>query len=490
MKRFKFLLAVFSFFLFFISCKVDEDIIGTPENIEYVNTWILENMDLYYFWNDKLPATTDKSLNPDAYFESLLYTYHPMNAPDGDRFSWIQEKYTELLASLSGVVSYEIGFELALYYKDYPNPSVVGQVNYVKKGTPAETAGVKRGMFFDKVNGVELTAYNYNSLLSFTNAPVTIGFVHPVIDSSDVVTWLADADSMTLQPVSDFAENPVYLDTIFTLGNHRVGYFVYHFFAPDSGSKDCSYDLEMNTVFSRFKAADITDLVLDLRYNSGGKTTSSQLLASEIVPDLSASKRYTYYNYNTAYQEYLVQEEGEDALNVYFTTNLLRGSTSIGTVNNVGNQLGGKLYVLTGNHTASASEQVINGLQPFMEIILIGDTTVGKNVASATFHDEKHSNKNQWGIQPIIAKYFNSLGESDFTAGFVPDYLVRDGGMDMLPLGDTRERLLNVALNLIQGNAAFPSVSKRSSILQPDKLLQFRYPSIRGLFIENLPLFE
>ena len=59
-------------------------------------------------------------------------------------------------------------------------------------------------------------------------------------------------------------------------------------------------------------------------------------------------------------------------------------------VQNVGNSLS-RIYFLTGRGTASASEMVINGLKPFLTTILIGDTTVGKNVGSTLVNDEKNA---------------------------------------------------------------------------------------------------
>jgi carboxyl-terminal processing protease len=473
------------------SCQTIDNILHPSDaKNEYVDSWILTNMSSYYYWNNMLPDKTDKTLTPDKYFKSILYKYDPVTAPDGDRFSWIESDYTKLMSSLNGVVPNEIGFDISLYYKDATRTDVIGQVNYVKKGTPAETSGVKRGMFFDRVNGTVMTKSNYSSLLTITAADVTIGFVAPVYNTNGYLTGYTSTTEKTLQTVSKYSENPVYLDTIIIRNNHKVGYFVYHFFAPDDGHSTSTYDLDMNAAFGRFKAAGITDLIIDLRYNSGGHTTSSQLLASEIVPDVSNTKLFTYYRYNLDYNAAYIKYYGAESLKTYFTTNVLRNDTVIGTVNNVGNQLGGKVYVLTGQFTASASEQVINGLYPYMDVVLVGDTTYGKNVASVTIWDKVNPKKNKWGMQPIVAKYFNSLGKSDFTAGFAPDFVLKEGGAYMKEFGDPSEPLLNAALNDIVGNQILPIVQKRAGSIQADKLLSLPNKRIRGAQLDNLPFFE
>ncbi|MFZ4583145.1 MAG: S41 family peptidase, partial [Paludibacter sp.] len=118
-------------------------------------------------------------------------------------------------------------------------------------------------------------------------------------------------------------------------------------------------------------------------------------------------------------------------------------------VQNIGNSLQ-RIYFLTGKGTASASEMVINGLKPFLPCILIGDTTVGKNVGSTLINDEKNT-KNQWAFMPIVLRYFNKDHQSDFTNGFAPDYLVEDDYKHQL--GDTKEALLAKALSQITGVA-------------------------------------
>jgi len=335
-----------------------------------------------------------------------------------------------------------------------------------------------------------MNASNYSGLLNITTADVRIGFVEPVYDTDGNVTSYTNLNEKTLQTVTDYSENPVYMDTIMIEGSHKIGYFVYHFFAPDNGSKDYKYDRDMNAVFGDFKTKGITDLILDLRYNSGGRTTSARLLASEIVPDVSDTKLFAYYRYNLDLNAAYIKQYGADELKTYFTTKVLNETTQIGTVNNVGNQLGGKVYILTGQYTASASEQIINGLKPYMDVILIGDTTYGKNVASSTFYDKDNTSKNKWGMQPIIAKYFNSLGKSDFTAGFAPDFVVRDGGLNMKEFGDRNEPLLNKALNDILGTQTLPLVQMRSETIRTGKLLSVPGKRIRGMQLDNVPLFK
>jgi len=480
----------------FFSCEPEEeDIIDkTHDSIiavnKYVNNWILENMETYYFWTDKIPSETDDTLSPDMFFESLLYKFNATTAPDGDRFSWIQDDYEELQDMLSGVSSNEIGFDYQLYLMSANGDLVIGQVTYTKKGTPAETAGIKRGWWFNRINGTALTTSNYRSLMSFTAASVIVGFVDEIYNQDGTFKNLTNGKDITIQTLSGYSEDPVYMNSLYVYNQSKIGYLIYNFFAPDGGDGNLVYDKKLNSIFGKFKTAGITDLVLDLRYNSGGYSSSGQHLASMIVPNLSTTNIYTYYRYNNEVQSYYTEQYGADYFKTYFTDWIKNGETKIEQLNNAGTNLT-RVYILTGQYTASASEQLINGLKPYMNVILIGDVTYGKNVASISFYEENDS-KNKWGMQPIVAKFFNSLDQSDFTAGFTPDYEVNDTGEPGIKqLGDVTEKLLNTALVNATGISTIRSaIAVSDRIVQKDKTLANPHHIQRGLIIDKLPILD
>ena len=75
-------------------------------------------------------------------------------------------------------------------------------------------------------------------------------------------------------------------------------------------------------------------------------------------------------------------------------------------------------------------------------------------------------------MQPIIAKYFNSAGKSDFTAGFVPDYEVDEfADLRLVDFGNTNDVLLNKALTLING-APLQAVPARAPVMDPKMQLR------------------
>ncbi|WP_460961223.1 S41 family peptidase [Spirosoma litoris] len=404
----------------------------TSEN-QTIDSWILSNMREVYYWNDKIPANPDTTLAPDVFFNSILNTYNATSNPNGDRFSWIENDANTLTAELSGQTT-TTGMEFNLYLRSSGSTGVIAQVLYVLPGSPAQLAGIKRGDIISKVNSQLLTTSNYSDLL-FTGTTFTFGFAS-VSGSS-----LVDTDKTISVTATTFQENPVFLDSIYTVGSKKVGYLVYNQFVPGAnGSEADEYDAQVDAVFNNFKAQGVTELVLDLRYNPGGYTSSSANLASLIGKGVSSSKLYFREEWNTSITPLLQQEYGSS----FFIQNFLDKSQ------NIGDNLS-RVFVLTTDHTASASELIINGLRPYMTVTTIGTTTYGKNVGSITITDD--SGKIKWGMQPIVFKSYNSLGQSDYATGFTPSIEV-DEPVNLLPLGDTNEDLLNTALSQISGSVA------------------------------------
>jgi C-terminal processing protease CtpA/Prc len=421
---------VVALLLVFVSCKEDDPtpVIESP-NVK-VNSWISENMDFWYYWNTELPTSTDKSLEPDAYFQSLLNSE--------DRFSWIEENYQELVNSLQGITK-ESGYEYVLYRETEGSNNVIAQILYTKLNSPAASAGLKRGDVITHINGQRITADNYRTLFGEIKTSYSLTYKPLLVGQN---TFEAEK-TISLDPV-EYRENPNYLSSVIDLDGRKVGYYVYNFFANGTNGSSV-YDTEMQSIFANFKSQGITDLVLDLRFNSGGSESSAQSLASFIGKGIDGSKTFARRAYNSKVEQQIINDP--DFGSAFLTTKFQAKAS------NIGSQLtSGRVYVLTSSRTASASELVINALKPFMDVFLIGDVTYGKNVGSISI-DDKDDATNKWGLQPIVVKVYNSLDQSDYSSGFQPDILNKDNGLYLYPLGDQREALLGLAIEQITGAA-------------------------------------
>ncbi|MFY0626111.1 MAG: peptidase [Reichenbachiella sp.] len=416
---------VISFFLAYIilfsSCedKMDSEEQENLSETALINSWIENTMSIYYLWEDELPITSDLEQDPEDFFDGLIV--------DQDRFSRIFPDYDELIASLSGV-NIEAGYELSLVTPD--NIEVIGIVTYIKSNpaSPASLAGLQRGDVISEINNQTMTVSNYRDVLGQLDESHSISYARYNSDLGE----LEDLGTMSIS-VEEYEENPHFLDTIYNVGNRKVGYYVYNFFSgPD-------FNDQMDQIISDFGNENIDDLIIDFRYNSGGYISAATNLASLIGSNISSNDIYFEYEYNELIQSDI--EPGDNQQNF------------IAKAENIGHILDGQLYIIVGSNTASASELVINGLNPFMQVTLVGDTTIGKNVGSIAIDDENNEN-NTYGMLPIVFYISNSVGFRDYASGFSPDLqnVVNELTLPMFELGDVREELLSHTLNIISGN--------------------------------------
>lgn len=426
MKIIKFLIfAVFA--LVALSCQDKEDQIPAvdPSSNAAANRWILSVMKQVYLWLDNLGTPIAETSDPEDYFESLLFR-------PTDRFSVIYPDYEELMNSLSGV-TLEAGYEFILYRENSTSDIFIAEISYIKKNSPASNAGLRRGDRITRINGKIMTVSNFRDILSEIKGLHTLTYQRFNPDSQGFVAQ----PEVSLTAVQ-LAENPNFLDTVYTINNEKIGYVVYHFFAPGPGENSTSYDNEMDEIFGKFKAENIDHLIVDFRYNVGGFVSSAVNLASLIALGVGTSSVFSKTKYNK-----FLTDNVERLRNVQ---TLFRNKPQ-----NLGNTLDrNRVYILTSTRTASAPELIINGLKPYMDVFIIGDQTTGKNVGSAPLEDEDNE-ENKYGILPIISQSFNSLDQSDYTTGFTPNIIVKESQERSRQFGDVNELLLRTAISQITG---------------------------------------
>jgi carboxyl-terminal processing protease len=401
----------------------------TTSDYKAINSWLYEIMDDAYFWYKNMPAESslDATIDPYDYFEKLVYQRETV-----DRFSAVTDDIDALQNEFNGI-SKIFGISYSLSYIDDGKSNIGIFLNYVVKGSPAETAGLKRGDILVKVNGTQLTATNYTTLLGSNE---TVTFTLGALNGNAIV-----ATSTTISITkAEVSEDPVAFSSVISKPTYgkTIGYLVYTQFVPGTTADAAKYDNELRQVFADFKAKGVNELVLDLRLNPGGYISSAETLASLIGKNVSKSKIFYKEQWNDKYIAYWQKTQGADALNYTF----------LNEANNIGSNLS-RVFVLTSNGTASASELVINGLKPYMNVITIGEHTAGKNLFGSLINDDQ--NRWKWGAYVMLGQTANANGESDYGTvnGMTPDYLIEDSKVPYKPFADENETLFRKALDVM-----------------------------------------
>ncbi len=458
------LIAILAGLMMTVSCKKDPDPGPGPEKemapilTRKINTFIKDVMDDVYLWYKDMPfIDVNYEFDSKAYFKKLLVAE--------DKWSFVTDNIKEVENSYQGIEK-AYGYSLAFGRFSNAPDNYFAIVEFVYPNTPASKAGFVRGDIILQINGGSITASNYRQLLSGTSINVTKGILQGgSIGPGSSVSMIAEELNL----------NPVLMYKVIDHGGQKIGYLLYAQYID-------RFKDSLNVALQYFKNQNINGLVLDLRYNPGGQTTAAQHLASALAPVniVNTEQTLVTYQWNDKYQAYWQSRNIQSQLKVQFKSDI---PVKLGL---------SKLHILTGGGTASASELTIIGLEPYMQIVTVGDTTYGKYTASITLKPKDiyenattYKEFENWGVQPIVIRFANSQGVTNFKNGFAPKFLVRDELLPALPLGDKTEPLLKKAIEDITG---FPVMAMKRAVAVPEYEIFDRGFSRFDRFKQNMPI--
>ena len=395
----KFLFLAICFFLLLAGCSKDSINPFHSNDSEFVNesTALFETMKLWYLWYDQLPATL-----PAEYYNNVPATMEYLRYIPLDRWSFVMDIQEAQQYFEEGVY---YGFGIGLQWDSDNNLFI----SLVFKESDAYQNSITRGCQILSINNIPVSTLltTLSDLLQET-ASIEINYIDV---AGDTLTNVLNKKELNI----DF----ILHQSIIPVDSRNVGYLVYNSFNINSIT-------DLDQAFSYFQNNTIDDLILDMRYNGGGRTDVTTHLASLISGNGPGDVFFTSIHNDN--MEFLNANE-------YFTS----VSYSLGL---------NRLFVITTGSTASASEMLINGLEPYMDVILIGERTHGKPVGMYSFYF------GDYAFYPVSVKAVNAEGYGDFYSGIEVDRQVAD---DLThDFGDNNEACLAEALYYIE-NGSFSS---------------------------------
>lgn len=397
--------------------------------------WIDSVMRQEYLWHEDIPASNELNyfLQPEEFFKKLL------SSKDKD-FSGI-----DTLDS-APVLSY--GFNCTLYKLVDNDTAYNALVTYVLPESPAANAGLQRGDWLTMMNNDYITKRNEKDLIDGADKLFTVGKYIVQKDENDEDVGVIQTDrevAVTAARVN--TDTPIHTTYLYEIDQKRVGYLVYSSFTAGTATHPQEYNDKLRELFAQYKASGVNEFILDLRYNSGGEMECAQLLSTLLAPADRMNSPWAILKFNN-------KQVGKNR-ELAFNPELIQTGANLNL---------STIYVLTTGETAAASEMVINCLKPSMNVVLIGATTKGENVATEAFVNRQYN----WSIRPVVCLVYNSKEESNYANGFVPQYSVNEFAdlRYFLPLGNPEEALLNTALRLIAGEIPTTQAGAQSNAQQ------------------------
>ena len=328
------------------SCFEDLDDNYREATTTEINEFIWRGLNYFYLYKGSVPQLQDNAFSTEGDKKAFLAAFEsPEDCFEAltdlsDPFSLLVEDYVTLENSLAGI-SLSNGMEYGLVYYPQDNTLIFGYVRYVIPGSDAAAQNLERGMIFNRVDGTQLTDTNYNDLLS----PDTYTLGWATFNGTDI-TQLSETTTLNK---TQLAENPVHKTAVFSENGRTIGYLMYNGFNNE-------FDNDLNAAFGAFAAQGVTDLILDLRYNGGGSVRTATSLAGMITGQFQGEIFFT--------EQWNADRQAQYAEPGYFVSTLANGAglNSLGLT---------RVYVLTTGRTASASELVINGLKPYIDVVQI-----------------------------------------------------------------------------------------------------------------------
>ncbi len=377
-------------------------------------TFVRDALQQYYYWYRELPNPNPASFaSPEAYLDAVRYRTLDSS------FSYVTSK-----ASSDAFFSDSQFIGFGLSYKRTGDLEL--RLTQTFPGGPAADAGLERGHYLVSVGGKAVEELIRTGEIATIFGPEQVGFVTEIawrVPGGPVRSATLAKRLVTIPTVSQTA--------LLQAGSARVGYVHFRNFVQPSVNA-------LNTAFQQLKDQGASDLVLDLRYNGGGLVSVAQHLAGLIGGSPLVGQVFVQFSHND-------KQASRDSAFRFETKSQALGVT--------------RLVVITTRGSASASEAIVNGLRPFMDVKVVGDTTFGKPVGQYGFEFCERV------LYPVAFLVTNARGQADYFSGIPADCAAPDD-VDR-PLADAREASLAEALVVIRtgrcsGQAAGAQVQQQS----------------------------
>ena len=398
--------------------------------------FVLDNLYTWYLWNNLLPANIDIAdyASPEELATQVTETYGPQKAGGGplDRFSSVGSLQAD--QQFFGEGKYEgFGFSWRMENNEM-------RFTRVFADSPANNVGgFSRGQTVLSIDGQLIADIVAGNGINAALDNATVQFEIEELDTSTFSVSVT-RDIVTIDPI------PPWRIIDRGVGVPPVGYMELATFISTA-------DAELDAVFADFIAAGVEDVIVDMRYNGGGLVATAELFGDYLGGFVN---------------------DGQVFSNTEFNADRAAANNSSDYLARRGNSLDiNRLIVIASRGTASASELVINGLDPFVNggVYIVGDNTFGKPVGQIGLEFCEKI------LRPTTFKKSNAAGFGDYFDGLPVDCAATD---DLnFPAGDDNDPNIVAAMSFVNG-AGCPVVAAPGDQRKAGLAVDFVLPHHEG----------
>jgi len=413
-------------------------------NAGYEKMWLRSWSNRTYLWYKELPDVDPTNFTVADYFALLKTTAKTDSGAAKDNFHFQQDTASYKKETQAGISS---GYGINWYVASSRPPRQF-TVAFNEPNSPAVSAGLPRGAQLLAIDGLDFSYESSTAALAAFNAALFPGRVG---ESHSFTFRLPDGSNKVFSLVAaDVVKVPVPQVKVLDTAAGKVGYFQFNSYVSAAQP-------QLISAIEQFNAANIKELVLDLRYNGGGLLALASQLGYMLAGPQVIQKRIfekTVFNDKNTTVDPVTGQALEPMPFIHLAIDYEKGQYTNQSLPNLALR---RVFILTTDDTCSASEALINGLRGVdMEVVLVGGKTCGKPYG---FYPTDNCGTTYFTIQfsGVNAKNFG-----DFADGFRPTanpiYQADVKGCAVADdfgkaLGDPNERLLSTALHYIGNNS-------------------------------------
>ena len=404
--------------------------------------WTLAQLNEWYLFPDKLATGVNKAAysNLQDYIDALVA---PARAEAKDRFFTYITSIAEEEAFFNAGSSAGFGFRLG-----YDTTAARVFVIETFEGTPALAADIDRGTELLAVGTSSANLVTVTSLMLSGGPQAVVNALGPNDPGVSRVVRVRSngVERQVTLTKADYTLDPVsnrYGFRIIPNGGDPVGYINLRTFI-DTAEPD------LRAAFQAFRDAGVTKLVIDFRYNGGGLISVAETMGDLMGRNLGGQV-FDYITFRpskaTENSEYRFAPQPQSIQPTHIA------------------------FIGTGS-TASASEMVINSMQPYLpgtQMALVGSDTFGKPVGQIALDRTACDDR----LRVVALRVENANRQGDYYTGLASTVPNTCRATDDIanPLGSENEAMLATALNFVSGRGCSPFTAGTASLtrglLQP-----------------------